>query len=242
MPTVQHAAPIASGRRWHKQGSIHTQTGRAQPWSFLCHPTGMPAVTTCFWFIQRVDAFHRVKEPLRLEKTSKFIQPNQQPITPCPLPMAPQCHIHTAPEHLQGQWLHHLPGQPVPLPHCSCWEGIQPERKEGSTTCHTRQRGKTRKCKKNLCKAEKHQKNWVLGKNKSPLLCCLVNTLSSPSWAWALRWQWAAEIHARFIPNSYCYQHANSQRVRVCAHSGGSHWRNGEMRSACVFYLLMWTY
>jgi len=28
-----------------------------------------------------------------------------------------QCHISTLLEHLQGQWLHHLPGQPVPMPH-----------------------------------------------------------------------------------------------------------------------------
>ena len=35
---------------------------------------------------------------------------------------APQCHIYTVLEHLQGQWLHHLLGQLVPLPHHSFWE------------------------------------------------------------------------------------------------------------------------
>ena len=48
-----------------------------------------------------------------------------------PTAHVPQCHIHTALEHLQGWWLHHLPGQPVPLPHHSYWEetfpNIQPE-------------------------------------------------------------------------------------------------------------------
>ena len=28
-----------------------------------------------------------------------------------------QCHIYTVLKHLQGWWLHHLPGQPVPLQH-----------------------------------------------------------------------------------------------------------------------------
>ena len=36
-----------------------------------------------------------------------------------PTNCVPQCHIHMVLKHLQGQWLHHLPGQPVPLPHCS---------------------------------------------------------------------------------------------------------------------------
>jgi len=35
-----------------------------------------------------------------------------------------QCHIHTVFEHLQGQWLHHLPGQPIPIHHHSFSEEI----------------------------------------------------------------------------------------------------------------------
>ena len=35
-------------------------------------------------------------------------------------------HIHMTLEHIQGRWLHHLPGQPVPLPHRSYWEEILP--------------------------------------------------------------------------------------------------------------------
>jgi len=37
-----------------------------------------------------------------------------------------QCHICMFLEHLQGQWLHHLPEQSVPLPHHSFWEEIFP--------------------------------------------------------------------------------------------------------------------
>jgi len=43
-----------------------------------------------------------------------------------PTAHGPQCHIHMALEHLQGQWLHHLYGQPVPLSCCSSWEEIIP--------------------------------------------------------------------------------------------------------------------
>ena len=42
-----------------------------------------------------------------------------------------QCHIYMFLERLRGQWLHHLPGQPVPMPHHSFWgetfPDIQPE-------------------------------------------------------------------------------------------------------------------
>ena len=34
----------------------------------------------------------------------------------CPLNHIPQCHTYTFPEHVQAWWLHHLPGQPVPVP------------------------------------------------------------------------------------------------------------------------------
>jgi len=35
-----------------------------------------------------------------------------------------QCHISLVLEHLLGQWLHHLPGQPVPLYYQSFWEEV----------------------------------------------------------------------------------------------------------------------
>jgi len=38
----------------------------------------------------------------------------------------PQCHNSMVLEHPWGQWPHHLPGQPVPMPHHSFWEGIFP--------------------------------------------------------------------------------------------------------------------
>ena len=53
-------------------------------------------------------------------------QSNHQHIPTVPTDHVPQCHIHMALEHLQGQWLHHLPGQPVPLQHHSFWEEMFP--------------------------------------------------------------------------------------------------------------------
>lgn len=117
-----------------------------------------------------------------------------------------------------------LQGRKAPYPATRGREG-----KQGNARKTARQ--------KNIRKTESLGK-----KKKSPFLCCLVNMLSSPSWAWAPGGQRAVEIHTGFIQNSYCYQHANRQRVRVCARSDGSHWRNGELQSAWVFYLLMWTY
>ena len=60
---------------------------------------------------------YRITELLRLAKITKITQSNHQPIPTMPTAHVPQCHIHTALEHLQGRGLHHLPGQPVPLPH-----------------------------------------------------------------------------------------------------------------------------
>ena len=61
---------------------------------------------------------------MRLEKTTKIMWSNRQLTPTVPTGHVPHCHIHTAPEHLQEQWLPHLPGQPVPLPYCSCWEEV----------------------------------------------------------------------------------------------------------------------
>ena len=70
---------------------------------------------------------HRIIQSLRLEKTSPTVNPSP----PCPLNCAPHCHISTFHKHLQGQWLYHLPGQHVPIPHHSFWgeifPNIQPE-------------------------------------------------------------------------------------------------------------------
>jgi len=55
------------------------------------------------------------KRPLRSPS------PTINPSPPCPSSF-PWCHIHTVLEHLQGQWLHHLTGPPMPVPHHSFWE------------------------------------------------------------------------------------------------------------------------
>jgi len=52
-----------------------------------------------------------------LEKTSKFVQSNHPPTTNIsPLNHVPQYNIWMFLEYLQGWWLHHLPGQLIPVP------------------------------------------------------------------------------------------------------------------------------
>jgi len=83
-------------------------------------------VRSC-WCRKRKVWVHRF---IKVGKINKIIKSNHQPMPVTAIDHVPQCHIHTALEHLQGRWLHHLPGQPVPLPHRSCWEdvsNIQPE-------------------------------------------------------------------------------------------------------------------
>jgi len=48
---------------------------------------------------------NRIIELLRLEKTTKIIQSNRQPILSMPTDRVPQCHIYPFLEHLQCQWL-----------------------------------------------------------------------------------------------------------------------------------------
>jgi len=55
---------------------------------------------------------------------SKITKSNCQSIPPMPTNSVPQCHIHMVLEHLQGRWIHHLPGQPVPVPHHSFKEVV----------------------------------------------------------------------------------------------------------------------
>ena len=59
------------------------------------------------------------KRPLRSSS------PTVSPSSPCPLNHVPQCHISAILKHLQGEWLHHLPGQL-----CQCintfWEEVSP--------------------------------------------------------------------------------------------------------------------
>jgi len=40
----------------------------------------------------------------------------------CPLNHVPKCHVYTFLDHIQGWWLYHLTGQPVPVCNHSFWE------------------------------------------------------------------------------------------------------------------------
>ena len=54
---------------------------------------------------------HRIRESLRLEKTSKIIKSNHQLITTMPATRCPEVpYLHIFFEHLQGWWLNHFPG------------------------------------------------------------------------------------------------------------------------------------
>lgn len=62
----------------------------------------------------------RIIESLSLEKNSRVIQSNHQPILTLPTIHASQCHISMIFGHLQGQWLYHLLGQPVLINNVLC--------------------------------------------------------------------------------------------------------------------------
>jgi len=67
------------------------------------------------WIIEAKN--HRIIESPRVEKTSKIIQSNHPPTTNIsPLNNVPQYNIYMLLVHFQGWWLHHLPGQPLPVP------------------------------------------------------------------------------------------------------------------------------
>ena len=56
---------------------------------------------------------HRI---IRLEKTLKIIESTVKLTLPSlPLNHVLKCHIYTVSKYLQGWWLHHFPGQPVPM-------------------------------------------------------------------------------------------------------------------------------
>jgi len=67
--------------------------------------------TSLFLCFNRVHwVCRKIIESVRLEETAKIIQANHQVTLTVHVP---QCHIHTSLKHLQGRWLHHLPGQPA---------------------------------------------------------------------------------------------------------------------------------
>lgn len=69
--------------------------------------------------------FQRIIKSLRLEKITAIISSNcstihqVQLIWSCPLSHDHQCHNYMFLEHLNGQWLHHFPRQPVPMHYCN---------------------------------------------------------------------------------------------------------------------------
>ena len=68
----------------------------------LCYVAFMLTVPVLHWIIGW-------KRPLRSSS------PTIGPTPPCLLNHIPKCHIYTFFKHLQGWWLNHLPGQPVPI-------------------------------------------------------------------------------------------------------------------------------
>ena len=62
---------------------------------------------------------YRIIESLRLEKTTKIIQSNHEPIPTVPTNQVSQCHVSMVLQQLQRQSLHQIPWQPVPVPHHS---------------------------------------------------------------------------------------------------------------------------
>jgi len=82
--------------------SLILQEGHRRAWSRWCSvPQGAASMN------------HRIigwKRPLR--SSSPIINPTP----PFLLKHIPKCHIYTFFEHLQGWGLHHIPGQPVPMP------------------------------------------------------------------------------------------------------------------------------
>ena len=56
---------------------------------------------------------YRIIESFRLEKTFNIIKSNHHP---CPLNHVMEYPVYALFEYLQGWWLKHFPGQPVPMP------------------------------------------------------------------------------------------------------------------------------
>ena len=65
---------------------------------------------------------HTIIGLLGLEKTTKIIKSNHPPITPLSTDHVPQCSLYMCLDHVQGQWLQHLPGELYiwNTVHCSC--------------------------------------------------------------------------------------------------------------------------
>jgi len=96
------------------------------------------AVQVCFtWSHTSVPFFFKVSVKCHLTSSESWkhsgwkrplrpSSPTINPTPPCLLIHVLKCHIYTFFEHLQGWWLRHCPGQPVPMPDRSFSEDIFP--------------------------------------------------------------------------------------------------------------------
>lgn len=93
--------------------------------SLACDELVLPAV---LHFAEIVS--YRITESTRWEKSSDHWVQHDQTL-PCPLDHGTKCHIQLFIKHLQAQWLHHLPWQPIPMSnHLFCEEflpNVQPK-------------------------------------------------------------------------------------------------------------------
>jgi len=104
--------------------------------STVCQRAASPVQIVCCKWSQsghcwnaRTEVRVLLSENHRIIKVGKFsnvIQSNSQPTPVNTLGHVPQCHIYSFLKHLQGRWLHCLPGQAVPLPHHTFGEEIFP--------------------------------------------------------------------------------------------------------------------
>jgi len=76
--------------------------------------------------VKSLESSYRITESLRLEKTTKIIQSNHQPITTMHTKLCHSVACHHVASVLFYEDLHHPPGQTVPIPHHSFWEEILP--------------------------------------------------------------------------------------------------------------------
>lgn len=84
-----------------------------------CEQIGIAQGTNCslWWHFGHQE----IVESLRMERLIWSSQPNHQPMS-----VTTQGHISIILGHLQGQWLHHHPGQHIPIDHHSLWDEIFP--------------------------------------------------------------------------------------------------------------------
>jgi len=110
----------AKSVRWGQLTKQHRTSPPQRSAELLCgDPQELP-ITYYFWswyetcFLFQMN--YRIKS--QLEKATKIPESNHHP-PPTPSDHVPQCHTHTFLKCLHEWWPHHLPGQCVPIRHCS---------------------------------------------------------------------------------------------------------------------------